>query len=64
MPVEATNPLITARDRLFRALFFKMALMYARSFSPMFRYLLELGVLLKVRFQIAVEENKEPKIIE
>ena len=47
MPVEGTNPLINARDRLFRALFFKMALMYARSFPV--RLLLEMGVLMKVR---------------
>lgn len=50
MPVEGTNPLINARDRLFRALFFKMALMYARSFPPPVRLLLELGVLMKVFF--------------
>ena len=48
MPVEGTNPLINARDRLFRALFFKMALMYARSFPPPVRLLLEMGVLMKV----------------
>ena len=48
MPVEATNPLINARDRLFRALFFKMALMYARTFPPPVRLLLEMGVLMKV----------------
>lgn len=47
MPVEGTNPLINARDRLFRALFFKMALMYARSFPPPVRLLLEMGVLMK-----------------
>ncbi|EDO46908.1 predicted protein, partial [Nematostella vectensis] len=47
MPVEAGNPLIHARDRLFRALFFKMALMYARSFPPLVRALLEMGVLIK-----------------
>ncbi|KAK2547461.1 Membralin, partial [Acropora cervicornis] len=47
MPVEATNPLINARDRLFRALFFKMALMYARTFPPPVRLLLEMGVLMK-----------------
>lgn len=50
MPVEGTNPLINARDRLFRALFFKMALMYARSFPPPVRLLLEMGVLMKVFF--------------
>lgn len=47
MPVEATNPLINARDRLFRALFFKMALMYARTFPPPVRLVLEMGVLVK-----------------
>ncbi|XP_058951953.1 membralin-like isoform X1 [Pocillopora verrucosa] len=47
MPLEGTNPLINARDRLFRALFFKMALMYARSFPPPVRLLLEMGVLMK-----------------
>ena len=48
MPVEATNPLINARDRLFRALFFKMAVIYARTFPPPVRLLLEMGVLMKV----------------
>lgn len=52
MPGEIRNPLIHARDRLFRALFFKMALMYARSFPPMVRLLLEMGVLLKVKATI------------
>lgn len=52
MPVEGTNPLINARDRLFRALFFKMALMYARSFPPPVRLLLEMGVLMKVFISI------------
>lgn len=55
MPVEGTNPLINARDRLFRALFFKMALMYARSFPPPVRLLLEMGVLMKVFIFIYVE---------
>ncbi|XP_014908031.1 uncharacterized protein tmem259 [Poecilia latipinna] len=43
------NPLINVRDRLFHALFFKMAVTYARLFPPSFRRVFEFFVLLKVR---------------
>ena len=43
------NPLINVRDRLFHALFFKMAVTYARLFPPSFRRIFEFVVLLKVR---------------
>lgn len=43
------NPLINVRDRLFHALFFKMAVTYARLFPPSFRRIFEFFVLLKVR---------------
>lgn len=42
------NPLINVRDRLFHALFFKMAVTYARLFPPSFRRIFEFFVLLKV----------------
>lgn len=42
------NPLINVRDRLFHALFFKMAVTYSRLFPPAFRRLFEFFVLLKV----------------
>jgi len=58
MPGEAANPLIHARDRLFRALFFKMSLMYARSFPPMVRVLLEMGVFVKVSLAL-LSANKD-----
>ncbi|XP_053151143.1 membralin isoform X2 [Hemicordylus capensis] len=41
------NPLINVRDRLFHALFFKMAVTYARLFPPSFRRVFEFFVLLK-----------------
>ncbi|MEE6487503.1 hypothetical protein FKM82_014923 [Ascaphus truei] len=41
------NPLINVRDRLFHALFFKMAVTYARLFPPSFRRIFEFFVLLK-----------------
>lgn len=63
MPGEVRNPLIHARDRLFRALFFKMALMYARSFPPMVRVLLEMGVLLKVNYSLILLNNQQKELI-
>uniref|UniRef100_A0A4W5N9R2 Uncharacterized protein n=1 Tax=Hucho hucho TaxID=62062 RepID=A0A4W5N9R2_9TELE len=41
------NPLINVRDRLFHALFFKMAVTYARLFPPSFRRIFEFFILLK-----------------
>lgn len=46
------NPLINVRDRLFHALFFKMAVTYARLFPPSFRRVFEFFVLLKVGHSI------------
>jgi hypothetical protein len=43
------NPLINVRDRLFHALFFKVALAYARTFPRPVRRFLEFVALLKVR---------------
>lgn len=51
-PAMNQNPLINVRDRLFHALFFKMAVTYARLFPPSFRRIFEFLVLLKVRFDI------------
>ncbi|CAM9215473.1 unnamed protein product, partial [Lampetra fluviatilis] len=42
----AANPLMNVRDRLFHALFFKMAVAYSRLLSPAWRRLLEFSVLL------------------
>ncbi|XP_029489592.2 membralin-like isoform X2 [Oncorhynchus nerka] len=44
------NPLINVRDRLFHALFFKMAVTYARLFPPSFRRIFEFLILLKALF--------------
>ncbi|XP_075399975.1 membralin [Tenrec ecaudatus] len=48
------NPLINVRDRLFHALFFKMAVTYSRLFPPAFRRLFEFFVLLKALLVLAV----------
>jgi hypothetical protein len=48
MPNEALDPLLNARDRLFRVLFFKISLLYARTLSPSVRTLIEFGILTKV----------------
>lgn len=42
------NPLINVRDRLFHALFIKVALVYARTFPRPVRRFIEFIVLLKV----------------
>ena len=46
---QGQNPLLNVRDRLFHALFYRMALTYARAFPRPIRRLLEFVVLLKVR---------------
>lgn len=51
-PAMNQNPLINVRDRLFHALFFKMAVTYARLFPPSFRRIFEFLVLLKVNFDL------------
>lgn len=48
MPNEALNPILHARDRLFRVLFFKISLLYARTLSPSARTFMEFVVLTKV----------------
>ncbi|KAM9688742.1 membralin [Trichechus inunguis] len=48
------NPLINVRDRLFHALFFKMAVTYSRLFPPAFRRLFEFFVLLKALLVLSV----------
>ncbi|XP_035269991.1 membralin isoform X1 [Anguilla anguilla] len=48
------NPLINVRDRLFHALFFKMAVTYARLFPPSFRRIFEFVVLLKALFVLFI----------
>ncbi|XP_078054222.1 membralin isoform X2 [Mustelus asterias] len=48
------NPLINVRDRLFHALFFKMAVTYARVFPPSFRRMFEFFVLLKALFVLFI----------
>ena len=48
MPNDALDPLLTARDRLFRVLFCKISLLYARTLSPSVRTLVEFGILTKV----------------
>lgn len=53
-PTLNPNPLINVRDRLFHALFFKMAVTYSRLFPPAFRRLFEFFVLLKALFVLFV----------
>ncbi|XP_070800141.1 membralin isoform X2 [Pituophis catenifer annectens] len=48
------NPLINVRDRLFHALFFKMAVTYARLFPPSFRRIFEFFILLKALFVLFI----------
>ncbi|CAL8310239.1 unnamed protein product [Lota lota] len=48
------NPLINVRDRLFHALFFKMAVTYARLFPASFRRVFEFFVLLKALFVLFI----------
>ena len=44
------NPLLNVRDRLFHALFYRIALTYARAFPRPVRRFLEFAILLKVKF--------------
>uniref|UniRef100_A0A673GD07 Membralin-like n=1 Tax=Sinocyclocheilus rhinocerous TaxID=307959 RepID=A0A673GD07_9TELE len=53
-PGNGENPLINVRDRLFHALFFKMAVTYARLFPPSFRRIFEFLVLLKALFMLFI----------
>ncbi|KAL7992951.1 hypothetical protein Chor_017207 [Crotalus horridus] len=48
------NPLINVRDRLFHALFFKMAVTYARLFPSSFRRIFEFFILLKALFVLFI----------
>ena len=43
------NPLLNVRDRLFHALFYRIALAYARAIPRPVRRFLEFAILLKVR---------------
>uniref|UniRef100_A0A8C2EY65 Transmembrane protein 259 n=1 Tax=Cyprinus carpio TaxID=7962 RepID=A0A8C2EY65_CYPCA len=65
-PAMNQNPLINVRDRLFHALFFKMAVTYARLFPPSFRRIFEFLVLLKVNFDLFLmyifELDIEPRL--
>lgn len=45
------NPLLNVRDRLFHALFYRIALAYARAIPKSVRRFLEFAILLKVRLQ-------------
>ena len=45
---QQANPLLNVRDRLFHALFYRIALTYARAFPPPIRRFLEFAILLKV----------------
>lgn len=54
------NPLINVRDRLFHALFIKIALTYSRTFPKPARRFLEFCVLVKVcKFSILANETEE-----
>jgi len=43
-----TNPLLNVRDRLFHALFYRIALAYARAFPRPIRRVIEFAILIKV----------------
>lgn len=43
------NPLFNMRERLFHALFYRVALTYARAFPKPVRRILEFAILVKVR---------------
>ena len=45
---RAQNPLLNVRDRLFHALFYRIALTYARAVPKPVRRILEFAILLKV----------------
>ena len=45
---QQPNPLLGVRDRLFHALFYRIALTYARAFPKPIRRFIEFAVLLKV----------------
>ena len=49
------HPLFNVRDRLFHALFYRMATVYARAVPPPFRTALEYCALLKVRVHIVFD---------
>ena len=42
------NPLLNVRDRLFHALFYRIALAYARAFPKPIRRVIEFAILIKV----------------
>ncbi|XP_033737845.1 membralin-like [Pecten maximus] len=48
------NPLVNVRDRLFHALFYRIALTYARTFPKPVRRILEFAVLLKALCVLAI----------
>ena len=45
---QQANPLLGVRDRLFHALFYRIALTYARAFPKPIRRFIEFAILLKV----------------
>ena len=47
--INQQNPLLNVRDRLFHALFYRIALAYARAIPRPVRRFLEFAILLKVR---------------
>ena len=49
---RAQNPLLNIRDRLFHALFYRMALTYARAFPKPVRRFFEFVVLLKASYNL------------
>ena len=53
------NPLLNVRDRLFHALFFKIAITYARAFPPSVRRFFEFAILMKVRSSLKPNYKKK-----
>ena len=47
--VVQQNPLVNVRDRLFHAMFYRIALTYARAFPKPVRRIIEFAILIKVR---------------
>ena len=52
IPPQAGNQLINVRDRLFHALFYRVALTYARAVPKPLRRFIEFGIFLKVCFEL------------
>ena len=53
----AQNPLVNVRDRLFHAIFYRVALTYSRAFPKPVRRVVEFALLLKVIINFVVSSH-------